>query len=292
MPIALGLLFVLGLVIGSFASVLITRLPKAQPWINTRSACRHCHHTLVAADLVPLVSFALLQGKCRYCREDIGWLYPLVEISMASLFVASGYWLWPLLRTSTIIGLVTFIWLLVMIVIAIVLAFIDAKHYILPDKLIVVGLYATIIYTVSTIALRLYDLYHGLSADTSGFGQALLISGFFKNRLNSEIAIIAWNVMGALIVALFFYLLILITKGKGMGIGDVKLAFLIGIVVGWPKVLVALFTSFVLGALVAVFLILLRKRTMKQVIPFGPFLLIGAGASFIAGDALLRLLGH
>ncbi len=285
-------LFVLGLVMGSFASVLAARLPEGKSWRVTRSACPQCGRTLAAADLVPIVSFALLQGKCRYCKKAISLQYPLLELGMAAAFVGIGFLLWPSLHMGAWLSALALVWVLVLVFITIVLVVTDLSHSLLPDGLIFAGIWATLLYKVVTIVGSHTALRAQLHGEISGFGAALFESGFLQGRLNSQIAENSWAVVGALLAALVFCILIAVTRGKGMGLGDVKLVFLIGIVVGWPQLLIALFIAFVTGAAVAIVLVVSHVRTFGQTIPFGPFLLAGGVISFVYGSQLLEIIGY
>ena len=250
-------LFLFGLVVGSFTNVLIYRIPRGIDWKWTRSFCPKCSKPLGPADLIPLLSFALYKARCRYCEKPVSWKYPVVEGLVAFGFVGAFFWLQPHALSGA--SVLTFSWVLILIPILVALTFIDLEHFLLPDGLIGVGVAVTIFYRVM---LHFID----------GGWLTLWIDG-----------------AAALGLVLFFWVLILLTRGKGMGFGDVKLAFLVGMVSGWPGMLASTFAAFVLGAMVGVMLIVFQKKTLKAEIPFGPFLIVGSVIGLIFGESMISI---
>jgi len=232
-------LFLLGLAVGSFLNVLIDRLPKDESVIKGRSYCERCKKPLRWYDLIPLVSFLLLKGKCRYCRSPISWYYPVVELTTGLLFLAVIFFIGGF--TINIITIITIIYYLTIISGLIVIFFTDLKYGIIPDKIV----FSSIIVSIAYLFIN---------------HQSLIINHFFAG-------------IGAF---LFFFLLYLVTRGRGMGFGDVKLAFFLGLFLGWPKVVVAFYIAFLTGAVVGCILILWGKKKFSGgTIPFGPFLVLG-----------------
>lgn len=135
----------------------------------------------------------------------------------------------------------------------------DLKHYIIPDKVIFPAILVAGIWQSVASVLNLIPISYFLTAIYSAFGAAL-----------------------------FFLAIVLITKGKGMGAGDIKLAFLMGLILGWPKILVALFLAFFLGAATGLFLIAFKKKTMKSEVPFGPFLITGVFLALFFGEKIMN----
>ncbi len=220
------LIFILGLSVGSFLNAVIYRLEKKKPISFDRSHCPHCRAVLKWHDLIPVISFILFSGKCRYCRKRISFQYPLVELAAGLLFLITfnsfGY------------SLVALYYLIIISFLIIIFVY-DFRHYLIPDKIIYPAIIIAFLYLFSEKDF------------ISHFLSAILASGFFL-------------------------LLVLISKGKWIGLGDVKLAFLMGLVLGWPGILIALFISFFSGAIAGLTLIVLGKKKMKSEIPFGPFL--------------------
>jgi len=243
------IIFLFGLAIGSFLNVLILRLPHEQR-IGGRSACPKCGHQLGWRDLVPIFSFIFLRGHCRYCGMKISWQYPIVEIITGLLFLLIFNKFFPLggiisqFPNFPISSLLFTVYCLLLGACLIVIFVSDLRYFIIPDA---------VVYTAIAGAF-LYQLFQ--------------VSGFRFQDF--------WPVFIYLLVALgaslFFLLIVVATKGKGMGLGDVKLAFLMGLVLGWPKILLALLLAFVSGALVGLALILAGRAKMKSEIPFGTFL--------------------
>lgn len=246
------LIFLFGLVVGSFLNCLIYRLEIGQSFLKGRSYCPYCKHILSWKDLIPIFSFLILKGKCRYCGKKISWQYPLVELATAILFIliTSNFQL----PTSNFQNLfIISYWLFVVSSLIIIFVY-DLKHYLIPDKVI-----------YPTIAIS-----------------------FFYQLLTSNIEHLTSNFLLGFLPSLFFLAIILISKEKWMGWGDFKLAILMGLILGWPKILLALFFAFFLGALIGLILIFLGKKTLKSEIPFAPFLVSGTFLAIFFGKEIIN----
>lgn len=258
--IYLFLIFTVGLLIGSFLNVVIFRLENGEKIVNDRSRCLHCKHTLSWQDLIPVLSFIFLKGKCRYCKNKISWQYPIVEIATGILFIAifnpesSGQY--SIFNQYLIFNIQYLLFWLYIIATFIIIFVYDLKHYIIPDKVI----YPAIIITLG------FNLFNNIQSREFGTIFNILFAAFLASG--------------------FFYAIIIITKGKGMGGGDVKLGFLMGLILGWPLILVALSLSFILGSIIGIFLILVGKKKMKGIIPFGPFLILGTFIALFWGERI------
>ncbi len=262
-------LFILGLSIGSFLNVLIDRIPKDESPFKGRSYCDKCKKTLKWHDLIPLISHLYLKGKCRYCRAHISFYYPLVELVTGILFVIAFVYVYGL--QSTVYSLSfsifnsqfsIFLYYLFILSCFIVIFFTDIKYGIIPDKIVYPAIAIVTIYNLQFFHIR------------QGFG----------GQATNNYLLSAFGAFG------FFLTLYLITRGKGMGFGDVKLSFLLGLVLGFPKVVVALYLAFLTGAIVGSILIIWRKKKLKGgTIPFGPFLIIGAVLSLFFGEKIIHL---
>jgi prepilin signal peptidase PulO-like enzyme (type II secretory pathway) len=244
------LLFVLGLCVGSFLNVVIDRLcstsqePKSllrhlRGVLGGRSYCDHCRRQLAWYDNIPLLSFILLRGRCRWCHSPISWQYPGVELATGIItvlvFLLSNYEL----RVTSYELIIAYCLIVVFVS--------DWKYQIIPDQIIYPAIIFTLLYLLGSYELRV---------------TSYLISGG--------------------LAAAFFFFLYLVTKKRGMGLGDVKLAFLMGLILGFPKIVVALYFAFLTGAAVGVILILLGKKRFGQHIPFGPFLVGGTILSYLS----------
>ncbi len=251
-------LFIFGTAIGSFLNVLIDRLPREES-INGRSHCEFCKKTLSPLDLIPVVSFLFLKGKCRYCGEKLSWQYPGIEILTGVLFVAISNFKFPILPINQLP--ITNIQLLIpnlgIISCLIVIFFIDLKNKIIPDEMQI----------------------------------ALFISIFFLRVMGSiGVVGVMWGILEGGIVMLPILLLYLITRGRGMGFGDVKLAFNMGFFLGIKGGFVAIYLGFILGAFFGILLLLLKKKKMKSKIAFGPFLVLGILILIFLRDPIFQLI--
>ena len=250
--------FLLGLATGSFLNVLIDRLPKEEPVLMGRSYCDHCHHKLSWYDLIPLLSFVLLRGRCRYCQKRISWQYPLVELVTGVLFVLGSFGNLGRFGES----LISLCYLFFVICSLIVIFFTDLKYGIIPDKVVFPAIGLVVLFHLMRVFCFVppSEESRSLSCHLGG--------GTSPGHLGGVL-------LAGLAVAAFFGLLVILTKGRGMGMGDVKLALLMGLFLGFPKILIALYFAFLTGALVSVILILGKKKKFGQTIPFGPFLVGG-----------------
>ncbi len=267
-------LFVFGLCIGSFLNVIIYRLPRGLSVGKGRSFCPKCKKKLLWWELIPLFSFIFLKGRCSKCKVKISLQYPIVELTTGVLFLLT------FLRLTRDSGLITcsllpiiYVWTIMSILIAIF--FIDLKHYIIPDSLIIVGSALTLIYL---LMLQFFDNLQPVFYNSKTlvlFYRFLPVSSF-KFQVSS---LFINNIIFAIIGGAFFGLIILLTKGRGMGVGDMKFGVLMGLILG-SNLIMALYLSFVSGAIVGVLLILLKKKSLKSKVPFGPFL-VGATLLFM-----------
>ncbi len=250
-----------------------------------RSYCPKCSHRLNWKDLIPVISFIMLRGKCRYCGNTISLQYPIVEISTGILFTAilwySSSFLFPALISPTagmaFFALATFFYYLIIASFLIVIFIYDLKHYIILDK---------IVYP----AIGLVALYHIFE-----FMNTKWRINFTLLSVGDDSWVLLINpLISALAASAFFGAIVLISRGKWMGIGDVKLAFLMGLFLGSVGVIIALFAAFFLGAIVGIGLVLAKKKTMRSEVPFGPFLVTGTFIALFWGqtilDTYLRLL--
>ena len=265
------IIFIFGLAVGSFLNVLADRLPQEET-IGGRSHCDHCGHKLNWQDLVPVLSFILLRGRCQYCRKKISWQYPIVELVTGILFIILlvnfwnfGFNHWDLFGIWNLVFLVFITSCLIVIFLS------DLRYFIIPDEIIIAGVIGTLIYRF--LEILNFGHWNLFGIWSLGFG--------------------IWNpfliyILSALGTSLFFLLIVVATKGKGMGLGDAKLAFLMGLALGWPQILFALLFAFVFGALFGLVLILSGRATMKTRIPFGTFLAAGTFLTMIFGGLILQ----
>ena len=243
------LFFILGSVVGSFLNVVCDRMTRRRSILG-RSHCDWCRTTLSTVDLVPIVSFVSLGGRCRTCHRSISVQYPLVETVTGLAFAASFY----AQASGGILDLAALLYWLFILSIFIIVAVVDLKFSQIPT---------TLVFLAALVAL-FYDYFY-------------LSSGDF----------VIW-VVAAFLLALAFLAVAVVTFGRGMGSGDIPLAFLIGLFLGWPKALEAIFLAFLGGAIAAILLLVLGKKKFGQTIPFGPFLVFAATVSLFWGQELLN----
>ena len=228
-------LFLLGSAIGSFLNVLTDRWSTGES-IMGRSACDHCHKKIQWYDLLPVVSYFILGGKSRCCHKKISFYYPLIEFLTGAAFVL-GWIYFP----GTDIFLAKIIFLVILCAL-IVVFFADTKYQIIPDEVQVIFLLSSLIFL---------------------FSQKIPLSSFLQ------------HILAAFLLMLSILSLFLLTKGRGMGFGDVKLAFSIGLLLGVKNGFLSLYFAFILGALIGILAILFKKKKFKSKIAFGPFLISG-----------------
>lgn len=251
--IAVAFLFLLGLSVGSFVNVLIYRVPRRESVFAPPSHCPNCDTRIKWYDNIPLLSFVLLRGRCRACQERISLRYPVVELSGGVLFVAVFFkiaGISSLPLTYPVIAELAAGLLFVTVLLAI--AYIDAEHQIIPNRI----MYPALI-----------------------LGPILLIIAAPANALTY---LIGFAIGGGLLLVLA------LIKPAGMGAGDVKLAAFMGLFLGW-QILLALFVGFLTGAVVGVIVALVRRRSLKEPIAFGPFLALGGLLAYFYGVPLTNL---
>lgn len=252
--------FILGLAVGSFVNVVVMRTLAGEDFIRGRSRCDYCRRPLSWYEMIPLLSFLVLRGRCRSCGHEIDIMHPLIELIVGILFVwwwLIGFAFFQLTANLSLQIVQPAFWLLAALLLLII-SLVDTISYYIPNWAIQ-GLWWLV------ISYRLFLTWQGWYQPTD----------------------FAWSMLGAGLLLLFFLALWLVTKGKGFGFGDVKLIFPLALVMGWPNMIIGVWLAFVVGAFVGILLLLRGKKTMKQPLPFGPFLVIGAFLSLLYGDTLL-----
>lgn len=237
-----------GLLIGSFLNVCIYRIPREESIAFPSSHCPNCGTKLKAYDLVPILSYIVQRGKCRYCGEKISPQYPIVELLNSLVYILIYYKFGFSLN---------FLFYGIIFSILIIIGFIDLKEMIIPDILVILILITTIIYKLLTFIL--YSKYPDL--------------------LNS--------IGGLVLSSLLFILIIVLSKG-GMGGGDVTLIGSLGFILGIKNIFLTIFLSFILGAIISIILLVTKIREKKDPIPFGPFIILGFFITVFWGDELIN----
>lgn len=278
--------FILGSVLGSFILVLADRSLSNQSFWG-RSYCVHCKHTLRWYDLLPILSYIFLKGHCRYCKKGIKIDYLAVEVIMG-LLVGFLFWSFDFAQDKLFIFLPDLIFRTFFITVLAVLFITDLKKMLIPDRIVLPSLGIGIIFIILITIIKVIYLYYFLNQ--TKIGQLLLPphSDYFQRHAMQAAQTLFWGILMAILIGGFFWGLIIITKGKGMGGGDVKLGAFIGLVLGFPLALLAIFLAFILGAIFSIFLILAGKKHLGQSIPFGPFLVLGSLIALFWGGQIIN----
>lgn len=257
------IVFAYGAVIGSFLNVVILRLHEGKS-IGGRSECPNCHHQLSTLDLVPVVSFLVLAGKCRYCKHGLSIQYPMVELLSALALTLAFIVLYQdprLLNQGYLFLILNSFFIILFILVLVVVSVYDLRWGIIPDKII---LPSSILVLIGNFSLFLLNSRYEL--------------------LNISLKNYFFDLLTAIGIGLFFLVLIVVTRGKGMGGGDLKLAIFIALFLGFPLGILGVLLGFLTGAIGSVMLLLLGKKRFKETVPFGPFLALGAYISLLFGN--------
>lgn len=250
-----AIFFLIGLIVGSFLGAVNYRIKVAEDIVWKRSHCPGCKTKIRWYDNIPLLSFVVLWGECRECREKISWKYPAIELLTGLLFAAValkflGGWGFSAERVLTAADAIEMSFWLFAVCYLVLIFFHDLSFMLIPDAAVWPAI-------AITIGYQFWKYLEG----------PLGIADFRNPFLSALLAAFA--------AALFFFGLIWISHGKWIGGGDVKLGFLAGTIVGWPKILFVLFFAYMIGAVASLILIGLGKKTWKSQIPFGPFIVSG-----------------
>ncbi|RDY26651.1 prepilin peptidase [Romboutsia weinsteinii] len=244
-------MYIIGTIFGSFFNVCIFRIPNNQSISNPPSHCYNCNNRLKPLDLVPILSWVFLKGRCRYCGEKISPRYALVELLTGVLFV--------LVYNVYGLNIIT-LYYLILVSLLVVITFIDIDHYIIPNGLIIFGSIFGVLFSLMGQGIELKDSI--LGAIISGGGMFLLI-----------------------------YLIELIVKKEVMGGGDIKLFAMIGLFLGVEGGLLTILLSIYVGAIYGVGIILYskaKKKDYNSVIPYGPFISVGSIIVILYGDNIIN----
>lgn len=241
-------IFLLGTIIGSFLNVCIHRIPKKESIVFPGSYCPSCSTPLKWYDLIPVLSFLFLKGKCRCCGERISPKYPTVELINGIIFV---------MLFSKIGFNLDFIFHTFLFSLFIIISFIDLDYQIIPNTMVLFILLVSIVYKI--LNFLLYNVPSNLVNSLMGLG----ISG------------------------LIFFIIFVVSKG-GMGGGDVKLIGVLGFILGIPKIFINIFLSFLAGGIISVLLLAFKIKGRKDPIPFGPFIILGFIITLFWGDKIVN----
>lgn len=249
----IALVFIFGLFLGSFLNVVIFRLRREETFVRGRSKCLFCSHQLHPQDLIPFFSYFYLGGKCRYCKHKFSVQYPLVELLTALSLVLVFIKVIPsdIYQATYMQWLALLNWWVAVAFLILIFVY-DLKYYLVADAVV---LPATAIAFVFNLVLGM-DIWQLLLACLVGAG--------------------------------FFLLQFVVSKGKWIGEGDIRIGLFMGALLGWPHVLLALVLSYTLGSVISIFLILGNKKKWTDRVPFGTFLTMGTFATLLYGSEIIQ----
>ncbi len=271
------ILFAFGISIGSFINVLEMRMFKRDDFIKTPSHCPKCKHKLNLLDLIPIFSFFFLKGHCRYCGTKVSWQYPIVEFISGILFLLSGVYITIYMHITNISTLfytiILSIFLGLNLVIFLFFALYDVKHQIVPNQVILpLIIYALIFNSVVSVTMHFYP------------------NAIFLDLWSSYSLL--WNIVSGVSGGAFIALIIFLTKGKGMGGGDLKLVVYMGLILGLKGLIVAFYIAVISGSIIGILWGIKKKRLKGLKLPFALFLSFGAIISFFYADKVTDIYLH
>ncbi|MBI2063841.1 MAG: prepilin peptidase [Candidatus Yanofskybacteria bacterium] len=246
-------IFFLGLIVGSFVNVVIFRVPRGESVVSGRSRCTHCGNKIYWFDLIPVVSFFVLKFRCKQCHQRISWIYPAVELYSGIIFLL-------VFSFAGQVGMVNRLFLVFILEILLALALIDLKNLILPDAIMLVMLSGI--------------LACGILEYSSG---RYLFNIFSFN-----------NLIGAAVLFLTFFIFWFFSKGAWLGLGDAKLAGLVGLVFGLWGGLVIIYGAIIAGTVAGLVLLASHRANLKTKLPLGTFISFSATVYIFLGQGILE----
>src|SRR5680860_55834 len=283
------LVFIFGTIIGSFLNVVIDRADIKESPLKGHSFCDYCQKRLCWWELIPILSFFFLKGKCSSCKHKLSLQYPLVE-AITGLFSVFLFWRFirfPFMNfsllqeinfESLLIFFVLSIWLY-WISVFIIISVYDFEKYLILNEVLILAIIFSFLWKIILGFLVIKEYFYFLPYLNHFLGDKNFIFGYYSYFISMFFGIIfACGVIS---------FLAWITRERAMGWGDAILALFMGIILGWPEVLVALMIAFLSGGSVALVLLLFKKKTMKSYIPFAPFLSFGALTVMCFGDIII-----
>lgn len=268
------LMFVLGSVMGSFVGAMTWRMKTNRDWVRGRSECERCHHKLAVIDLIPIFSYLTLGGRCRYCHKKISQSALVLELAGGSAFLVSAMLFPPMVYQEWLDPLVSF-------------------QLLKPMLSLAMGLW--LVCLAIMMALFIYDLRWRLLPNKLVFPLiviSLLLSAVMNLGL-AQVGLMDWLItlgLGMLPITGVYGILYLLSRGRWIGLGDVKLGIAIGLLIPWWGGVLVLFLSNLLASLASIPGLLKRRISGASEIPFGPFLLVATYLVFLLGWALKNIL--
>lgn len=248
------IIFLFGICVGSFLNALEWRVYGKIFLLDARSKCPNCKNQLKWYDNVPLISFSVLRGNCRSCHQKISWQYPLIELWMGFIFVFLAYYN---LAGNIVSTSIEDIWSFVLM--------------------------SLVVWILTFIFV--YDFKYQEVLDSMTLIPALIIF-----IINFYVFGASWTdmLLGALIGSGFFLVQYVVSKGKWVGGGDIRIGLLMGVILGWKLLLLALWLAYIVGAIISVVLLLKKKKQIRSQIAFGTFLSVSTAFVMIWGEGILE----
>ena len=266
-------IFFFGAILGSFLNVLIYRFnPEEEKFsfiksAKGRSKCPHCNKVLLWFELIPILSFIIQKGRCNGCKKKISRRYIIIELLTGIVFVLIAY------KFFSFPPFFLF-WLFIAFFLILISA-IDFYHYLIPDNLI------KIIFGIGLFPAIATQLFHSFAAINYLGYYSYLFPRLNYELLNYLIGIFSFSSL--------LFIISIISNEKYMGMGDVKLMAVLGLILGWPAVILVFILSFLSGAFLGLALIFLKKKSLASALPFGPFLAFSALAVALWGEQILKI---
>jgi leader peptidase (prepilin peptidase)/N-methyltransferase len=256
----LGLLFILGTCVGSFLNVVSIRWPEGRS-ISGRSVCPRCSNQLRWFDLIPVASFLFLRGRCRFCHEPISFQYPFVEILAGFLFLFLGLIFFTAGIPISFFAYFNFALQLFFVSLLLVIAVTDFRSFLILDRLLLILLGGVLVYVIKSAFF---------------LSSSVFIYDFLVPRLVGGV------VVSGLLAAVWY-----VSRGRWVGFGDVKYTAVLGLLLGFPNILVAFLIAAFSGSAVGLALLALGKKHWGDRLPFGVFLSFGAFIALLYGGFLV-----
>ncbi len=287
----IALIFIFGLLLGSFLNALIFRFKPEDDFsflksIRGRSLCPRCQKQLRWFELIPVFSFVFQKFRCRNCKEKISWQYVVVELLTAVIFAAIAYkfWDYPFLMV--------FWWFAAFFLILI--SAIDFYHYLIPNILIKILFLAGLVLLLNNLISG--NIYQILNTQYSIFNIPYSILNTDYNYLGyysylfPKFGLPLWNYLaGLLSFSSILFIISIVSKEKYMGMGDVWLTAVLGFFLGWPAIILVFILSFLSGALIGIILMIFKEKSFDSALPFGPFIAASALAVALWGEVILKI---
>ena len=271
------LYLILGLFLGSFLNNVAYRLVKGEEFLFSRSKCPYCKKELSWYELIPIISFIIQKGRCRNCKNKISLRYPLTEI-IAGIFTYGAASKSDILVNLNFSNLILFLYIIFFYSILFILALYDLETFYIEEKTFYFGLLGWIIFTLIflIIPIQKFEL-------TGGFNY------FFNLPIKTKYSLILNQIFIAFIFSIFILTLFVVTLGKGIGLGDLKIAFFLGLFLGPGDILAVILLSSFLGAIIGIYKILKIRKFFNE-IPFIPLVFASSLVLLFYGEYLFKIL--